>query len=259
MSAMPPTKKSLGQHWLSDDYSLDAMLEAAHIGPEDTVLEIGPGPGGLTAKLVKQAKQVIAVEFDAKLAQELPKRVPAPNLEVVQHDILTFDFSSLPPGYKVAANIPYYLTSNLLRRLAEAPNHFSRASLLMQKEVVQRVCAKPGSMSLLSVAVQFYCDVEPGPIVLAELFTPPPKVDSQILGLAYRAEPLFPDIDTKKFFRIVKAGFAQRRKTLQNSLAAGLSLDRDATAELLAEAGIPPSTRAQSLSLVNWKQLYDRL
>lgn len=253
---MPSTKKSLGQHWLHDTDSLDAIVAAAHVQPTDTVLEIGPGPGTLTEKLVQQASQVVAVEFDADLAQELPMRVPADNLRVVHQDILQFDLTSLPPSYKVVANIPYYLTSNLLRVLCESTNHFSNAAILIQKEVAERVCAGPGSMSMLSVSVQFYCEARLGAVVPAELFTPPPKVDSQVLELTFRQQPLFPDVDTRTFFRVVKAGFAQRRKTLLNSLSGGLQLDRAATEALLAQAGILPTVRAQALSLDQWYELY---
>ncbi|HSX16963.1 MAG TPA: 16S rRNA (adenine(1518)-N(6)/adenine(1519)-N(6))-dimethyltransferase RsmA [Patescibacteria group bacterium] len=256
MDHMPPTKKSLGQHWLHDDASLQAMCDAVDVRPEDTVLEVGPGPGTLTAKLVPLAAQVIAVEFDATLAQDLPARVPAKNLQVVQQDILTFDLTALPAGYKVVANIPYYLTSNLLRLLCEGPNPFSRAALLIQKEVAERVCAAPGDMSLLSVSVQYYCEAQLGKLVPAELFTPPPKVDSQILILTFRSTPRFSDVDTKVFFRLVKAGFSQRRKTLLNSLSSGLHMGREETTAALEAAGIAPSTRAQRLSLDEWYRLY---
>ncbi len=249
-------KKSLGQHWLDDPVSLDAMLEAADIGLEDTVLEIGPGPGTLTEELVASAKHVTAVEFDEALAAKLPGRIKANNLTVVQSDILGFDLTSLPPDYKVVANIPYYLTSNLLRVLCESPNHFSKAAILIQKEVAERVCARPGAMSLLSVSVQFYCETSLGSVVPARLFTPPPKVDSQILKLTYRTQPLFPGIDTKQFFRVVKGAFSQRRKTLLNSLSAGLQLDRVQTADLLEAAGIIPTQRAQALDLEQWYTLY---
>ncbi|HUS26152.1 MAG TPA: 16S rRNA (adenine(1518)-N(6)/adenine(1519)-N(6))-dimethyltransferase RsmA [Nevskiaceae bacterium] len=252
----PATNKSLGQHWLNDEASLEAMLAAADIGPNDTVLEIGPGPGALTAKLVKQARQVVAVEFDEILARQLPQRMQASNLQVVHQDILTFDLTALPQGYKVAANIPYYLTSNLLRVLCESPNPFSKAALLIQKEVAQRVCALPGGMSLLSVSVQFYCEPSLGPVVPARLFTPPPKVDSQILALTYRTQPLFAGTDTKQFFRIVKAGFAQRRKTILNSLSAGMHLGRDETTHWLGQANIAPTARPQELSLQQWHELY---
>lgn len=256
MPDSPRAKKSLGQHWLHDEASLDAMVAAAAVGADDTVLEIGPGPGTLTAKLAARAKQVVAVEFDEHLARELPVRVPAANLQVVHQDILRFNLTKLPAGYKVAANIPYYLTSKLLRVLCESANPFSNAAILIQKEVAERVCAKPGDMSLLSVSTQFYCEASLGELVPAELFTPPPKVDSQILKLTYRPTPLFPDADTKLFFRIVKAGFSQRRKTLLNSLSAGLHLSREQAAGLLEQAGIPPSSRAQNLRLEEWYALY---
>jgi 16S rRNA (adenine1518-N6/adenine1519-N6)-dimethyltransferase len=261
----PRTKKSLGQHWLYDDASLDAMVASADVGPEDTVLEVGPGPGALTAKLVQRAKLVVAVEFDQALARALCANVDkllqdglsaTDKLHVVREDILRFDLTTLPPAYKVVANIPYYLTSNLLRVLCENANPFSKAALLIQKEVAERVCARPGNMSLLSVSVQFYCEASLGEAVPAELFTPPPKVDSQILKLTYHQAPLFADVDTKTFFRIVKAGFSQRRKTLLNSLGAGLHLSREQTVQLLSQADIAPSIRAQNLSLDEWYALY---
>jgi 16S rRNA (adenine1518-N6/adenine1519-N6)-dimethyltransferase len=258
MENSPKTKKSLGQHWLQDEDSLDAMLEAADISSADTVLEIGPGPGALTAKLVAQAERVIAVEFDPDLARDLSKRVNANNLQVIHQDILKFDLTTLPTGYKVAANIPYYLTSNLLRVLCESPNHFSKASILIQKEVAERVCAKPGEMSILSVSVQFYCEASLGKLVPAALFMPPPKVDSQILQLTYRSEPLFDAIDTSAFFRLVKAGFSQRRKTLLNSLSAGMHWDKVTTHQILEAADIAPTTRAQNLSLDDWFALYEK-
>lgn len=253
----PFAKKSLGQHWLGDEPSLDAMVEAAQVAEDDTVLEIGPGPGALTKKLAQRAGYVVAVEFDADLARELPKRVPANNVQVVQQDILKFDLTTLPVGYKIAANIPYYLTSNLIRVLCESTNPFSRAALLVQKEVAERVCAKPGDMSILSVSVQFYCEASLGRLVPAKLFTPPPKVDSQILQLTYRTEPLFEDVDTKQFFRIVKAGFSQKRKTILNALSAGLQLSREQTAALLEAADVTPTTRAQNLTLDDWYALYE--
>lgn len=255
MNTLPQTNKSLGQHWLQDEYSLDAMLEAADIQPDDIVLEIGPGPGTLTKKLVQKAARVIAVEFDEKLARELPSRVPASNLTVVQSDILSFDFDSLPAGYKIVANIPYYLTSNLLRLICEGKNSFSKAAILMQKEVAQRVCAKPGDMSLLSVSVQLYTEATTGLIVPAYLFTPPPKVDSQILKLTFREAPLFSGLDTNQFFRVVKAGFSQRRKTLLNSLSSNLHLSKEQVTRLLTEAKIDSAARAQTLGLADWYRL----
>ena len=252
----PTPKKSLGQHWLHDTASLQAMADAAEIQSTDTVLEIGPGLGTLTEVLVNRAEQVIAVEFDQRLAQELPNRVRAKNLEIVSQDILSFDFTGLPPDYKVVANIPYYLTSNLLRVLSTTSNPPSVAVLLVQKEVAERVAAAPGKMSLLSVATQFYWEVSSGLDVPAKLFTPPPKVDSQILILQRRAKPLFDDIDSKTFFRLVKAGFSQRRKTLSNSLSGGLQLSKETVNAICSTVGIEPSRRAQTLSLDEWHNLY---
>lgn len=252
----PSPKKSLGQHWLTDEASLEAMCETAEVQPTDTVLEIGPGLGTLTELLVQQAEQVVAVEFDRQLAADLPSRVQADNLEVISEDILSFDFTSLPPDYKVVANIPYYLTSNLVRTLSETPNRPVVAVLLVQKEVAQRVAAAPGDMSVLSVTAQYYWDVGVGYDVPAELFTPPPKVDSQILILQRRDGELFPGVDTKAFFRLVKAGFSERRKKLRSSLSGGLHITKPDAEALLGKAGLDPNLRAQALSLADWYALY---
>jgi len=255
MSEVTP-KKSLGQHWLHDETTLQAICDAAAVSDTDTVLEIGPGLGTLTKLLVAQAQQVVAVEFDAILAANLPNQVRSNNLKVVQQDILSFDLTAMPAGYKVVANIPYYLTSNLIRVLSESSNPPSTAVLLIQKEVAERVCAVPGQMSILSVTAQYFWEVSVGPIVPAELFTPPPKVDSQVLILEYRQQPLFKDVDTKQFFRLVKAGFSQKRKTLVNALSGGLSISKDQAKALLDKANIPYNTRAQALSLEEWHGLY---
>lgn len=249
-------KKSLGQHWLHDFDSLEAMADIAEVSAGDTVLEIGPGLGTLTQVLLDRGAKVIAVEYDHDLAVALPGRIRHENLTVIEHDILTFDFTQLPAGYKVAANIPYYLTSNLLRVMSESSNPFSVASLLIQKEVAERVVAEPGDTSMLSVSVQYYCEAILGVEVPAELFTPPPKVDSQILGLRYRGEPLFADVDTNKFFRLVKAGFSARRKKLRSSLSGGLHINKPQAEELLISAGIDPNLRAQALTLDQWHALY---
>lgn len=254
---MSEPKKSLGQHWLHDDMALDAMVAAADVSTGDTVLEIGPGLGTLTEKLLATGARVHAVEFDEELLAGLQAKFAKQSQFSLEHtDILKFDFTQLPAGYKVVANIPYYLTSNLLRVMCETPNPFSRAALLVQKEVAERVCAGPGQMSLLSVSVQFYCEVELGDLVPAELFTPPPKVDSQILELQYRHQPLFEVADTTTFFRIVKAGFSERRKKLRSSLSGGLGMTKPAAEQLLLQAGINPNLRAQALTLDDWYRLY---
>ena len=249
-------KKSLGQHWLNDTDALASMCDSAEISATDTVLEIGPGLGTLTDLLTQRAKRVIAVEFDESLAQALPGMVEVDNLDTVHQDILKFDFTTLPKDYKIVANIPYYLTSNLIRVISESINQPSMAVLLVQKEVAERVAAPPGQMSLLSVSAQFYWDVHTGREVPAKLFTPPPKVNSQILVLKRRPEMLFPGADIQVFFQVVKAGFASRRKTLHNSLSAGLRLDKKQTGALLEAAKIAPTLRPQALSLDQWHDLY---
>ncbi len=254
---LPATNKSLGQHWLTDEFALQSMCNAANVMSEDTVLEIGPGLGTLTELLVAQAGRVVAVEFDEKLATGLPKRVKAENLTVSHCDILKFDLTTLPANYKVVANIPYYLTSKLLRVLSESTNPPAAVALLVQKEVAERVAAQPGDMSLLSVSVQWYFAADLQEVVPARLFTPPPKVDSQIIQLVRREEPLFAGVNTAAFFRLVKAGFSARRKTLHNSLAAGLRMPKDTVSKLLVEAKIEPRTRPQELSLTDWHRLYE--
>ncbi len=223
----------------------------------DTVLEVGPGPGTLTAVLANHAGKVVAVEYDQTLALKLAARYGGTNVKVVPDDILQFDTSQLPAGYKVVANIPYYLTSNLLRVLLESANPPSSLTLLVQKEVAERIAAAPGKLSLLAVSVQFYCEVSLGEVVPAHLFTPPPKVDSQVIKLVYRHAPLFNDVDTTQFFRIVKAGFSERRKKLRSSLSGGLQMGKPEAEELLQKAGIDPNSRAQELSLEQWYALYN--
>jgi 16S rRNA (adenine1518-N6/adenine1519-N6)-dimethyltransferase len=258
MAFDPTPKKSLGQHWLHDTATLQSICDDADVQSGDVVLEVGPGLGTLTKQLLQRGATVIAVEFDASLAKNLQEDGPPnPNLTVVQQDILRFDLTTLPVGFKVVANIPYYLTSNLIRVLCESSNPFSRAALLMQKEVAERVVATPGNMSLLSVSAQYYCKVSLGVEVPARLFTPPPKVDSQVLVLQYRSEPLFDGVETKQFFRVVKAGFSQKRKTLVNALSGGLALSKDQARELVRAADISETTRAQALSLDDWYALYE--
>jgi 16S rRNA (adenine1518-N6/adenine1519-N6)-dimethyltransferase len=250
------TKKSLGQHWLTDIEVLEAIAEYAEIKPTDTVLEIGPGLGDLTRYLARQAAHVVAVEIDEQLATKLPRRVPARNLQVVQANILHFDLESLPAAYKVVANIPYYLTSNLLRRLSESTNPPSLMVLLLQKEVARRIAAQPGRMSLLAVSAQLYYQPELGIVVPAKLFDPPPRVDSQVVILRRYAKPLFHELDSQKFFRLVKAGFSGRRKKLRSSLSGGLGLSKGQADGLLDRAGISGDLRAQNLNLDDWYQIY---
>ena len=251
-------KKSLGQHWLKDPAALKAVVEAAEVNSADTVLEIGPGLGHLTRQLLNRAGRVLAVELDAGLAQDLADGVRAANLEIVQQDILRFDFTQMPPDYKVVANIPYYLTSNLIRTLSESANPPALIVLLVQKEVAERLAA-PGHMSLLSISAQLYYEPKLGPVVPAALFEPAPKVDSRVIKLSRRQPALFKDLDTKLFFRVVKAGFSGRRKKLRGSLAAGLGVDKSQADEILYKAGVDGELRAQNLSLSDWHKLYQAM
>jgi 16S rRNA (adenine1518-N6/adenine1519-N6)-dimethyltransferase len=251
--------KSLGQHWLKDRTVLEEIAELAMLSPIDTVLEIGPGLGTLTSRLLAQAGKVVAVEFDGELARKLPKQFPGKNLEVVEADILSFDLGVLPKNYKVVANIPYYITSKIVRRLMEADNKPSIAVLLTQKEVAERLAADAGDMSVLAISAQVYADVSLGPVVPAELFTPPPQVDSQVVILKTRATPLVSAAEEKAFYHVVKAGFSARRKKLRSSLAGGLRLPKPDTEQLLEKAGINPDARAEDLSIADWKRLAGEL
>lgn len=251
----PRPNKNLGQHWLHDEATLDDICEAAELVPTDVVLEIGPGLGTLTKKLAQRAEKVIAVEFDVELARQLPTRVKANNLEVIHADILKFDFTQLPKGYKVVANVPYYITSKIVQLLLTSTNPPQQSVLLVQKEVAERLAAKPGDMSVLGISAQLFAEVSLGEIVPAYLFTPPPKVDSQVVVLKKRPEPLFKDLDEAKFFRIVKAGFSAKRKKLRSSLAGGLNITKQEAEAALKWAGIDPSDRAENLSLQQWYAL----
>jgi 16S rRNA (adenine1518-N6/adenine1519-N6)-dimethyltransferase len=249
-------KKSLGQHWLKDKPTLESICQAASLNQKDIVIEIGPGLGDLTKLLVKKTGKVIAIELDNILAQKLSWYIKASNLVVEQGDILEYDFSQLPPDYKVVANIPYYLTSNLIRTLSETPNPPLLMVLLVQKEVAQRVAAPPGKTSLLSVSAQLYYEPKLGQVVPSTMFEPQPKVDSQVIILNRRKDPLFDNLDTKIYFRLIKAGFAGRRKKLRGSLAAGLGIDKTEADRLLAAADIDGGLRAQDLNLDDWYKIY---
>jgi 16S rRNA (adenine1518-N6/adenine1519-N6)-dimethyltransferase len=246
--------KNLGQHFLADRESVEAVIDAAEVTAADTVLEIGPGLGVMTQPLCSRAGRVVAVEMDHALADLLRRGAP-PNLDVVERDFIKFDLGSLPAGYKVAANIPYYLTSRIFRLLLESATPPSVISLLVQKEVAERVAARPGAMSVLAVSVQYYGRPELTRVVGRELFVPPPRVDSAILRVRVTG-PAFP-ADPARLFRLVKAGFGERRKQLKNSLAGGLGCDSATVLELLAAADLPLTARAQELSIDGWRRLYD--
>ena len=255
MASSHGPKKSLGQHWLKDPEILADIAEAAELTGDDVVLEIGPGLGTLTSRLLARANSVTAVEFDADLARKLPGQFPGKKLTVVNQDILQFDLNQLPKNYKVAANVPYYITSKIVEKLMTAENKPSIAVLLVQKEVAERIAAEAGNMSILSVSVQIFAEAELDIEVPRQFFTPPPKVDSQVVVLRTRDDPLITPEDQRDFFRIVKAGFSAKRKKLRSSLSGGLGIDKSVAEELLKNAGISPDARAEDLAIEDWKRL----
>lgn len=253
---MSETKKSLGQHWLSDAGILQKIVDAATVAKGDYILEIGPGLGSLTAKLAEAGADVLALEFDQDLIKGLNIRFyNTSQVKIVEGDIRSFNFDELPQEYKIVANIPYYLTSHLIRSISETSNPPKLAVLLIQKEVAERLCAEAGQMSILAVSAQFYFDCELDIEVHARFFTPPPRVDSQVVVLRRRPEKLF-DVDEKAFFKLVKAGFSEKRKTLRNSLSGGLGLTKDEAASILEDSKIDAGLRAQALTLKDWHKLY---
>jgi 16S rRNA (adenine1518-N6/adenine1519-N6)-dimethyltransferase len=254
---MVAPNKSLGQHWLKDRLALEHIADCADLKSDDVVLEIGPGLGTLTSELLRRSKKVIAVEYDSELARKLPGQFPGKDLTVVHSDILSFDLSTMPTGYKVVANVPYYITSKIVQMLMTADNKPSTVVLLIQKEVAERLAAKPGDMSILAISAQVYADVSLGDVVPAELFTPPPKVDSQVVILRTRSQSLLGGMGEKEFFRVVRAGFSAKRKKIRSSLAGGLGESKTTIEQYLERAAISPDTRAEDLSLGQWITLAD--
>lgn len=246
--------KGLGQHFLVDGDSLQGIIAAAEPNSGDTVLEVGPGLGVMTRPLTRIAGQVVAVETDEILAELLRRDAPE-NLQVVCEDIMEYDLQQLPAGYKVIANIPYYLTSKLMRRLIESTNPPTAMSILIQKEVAERVVALPGRMSMLALSVQYYGTAEIALIVPRDRFWPAPDVDSAVLKVTLTGRAF--EADTRKLFRLMKAGFGEKRKQLKNSLSGGLNVSIEVATELIAAAGLSPTARAQELSLAEWRQLYE--
>jgi len=249
-------KKTLGQHWLNDETVLQSIVDAADVNSDDYVLEIGPGTGNLTDYLHRTGANVLALEFDKELISKLIKKYSKTEKITIKHgDIRTFNFSKLPKKYKVVANIPYYLTSHLIRSLSETDNPPDIAVLLIQKEVAERICAKPGQMGILSITAQFYFECSLNVEVSADLFTPPPKVDSQVVVLKRRSKFII-DVNEKLFFGLVKAGFSNKRKTLANSLSGGLRISKSEGISLLNSAGVDSGLRAQQLSFDQWHSIY---
>jgi len=254
--------KGLGQNFLQDPFALQNIVSAAEIRPTDTVLEIGPGLGSLTRYLAVSAKEVVAVELDPNLLPPL-KAVLSPyqNVRLIQGDILKLSPKELitERDYIVAANIPYYITSAVIRHLlspkGENESKPRRIVLTVQKEVAQRICEKPGDMSLLALSVQVYGKPRVAAHIPADAFFPAPKVDSAVLVVDIYPTPLIKGELINTFFRLIKAGFSQKRKTLRNSLSSGLHNSPTEAAELLTRANIDPQRRAETLNLEEWERL----
>jgi 16S rRNA (adenine1518-N6/adenine1519-N6)-dimethyltransferase len=250
--------KFLGQNFLLEAAALQKVVDSARLTSQDVVLEIGPGLGSLTRYLALNARQVVAVEIDRQLTPVL-KMVLAEftNVMVVEGDILALDPTRLITSsqYLVVANIPYNITSALIRHLLEAAIPPHRLVLTVQHEVAQRICAAPGDMSLLALSVQVYGQPEITTRIPAGAFYPPPRVDSAILRIDRYPTPLIPVDQLDGFFQLIKAGFSQRRKTLRNALSGGLRLSPASAEKLLKTAGVDPMRRAETLSLPEWHTL----
>jgi len=250
--------KKLGQNFLQDPFALESIIAAAEIQSTDTVLEIGPGLGSLTRYLAVSAREVIAVELDADLIPPLQAVTkPYNNIHIVHGDILKLSPKELvhKPGYLVVANIPYYITSAIIRHLLENEPKPRRIVLTIQKEVANRICAKPGDMSLLALSVQVYGEPRIAKHIPASAFFPAPNVNSAVLCVdIYPSPKIQPEI-LETFFKLIKAGFSQKRKTLRNALSSGLHIAATEAEGLLINAGIDPMRRAETLSIEEWQRL----
>jgi len=265
--------RGLGQNFLIDGNVLKKLAVAANIDPVDTVLEIGSGIGTLTQELAPRAKKVLAVEKDQKMVEILRETLAGhPNVEILHADVLKLDTqpktysrgaSALgggPPraeNYKVVANLPYYITAPTIRKFLEAEHRPESLTLIVQKEVAQRICAKPPNMNILAVSVQIYAVPKIIAYVKKTSFWPQPKVDAAILQITPLAHP-YP-IDFPRFFTIVKAGFKQPRKQLVNNLSAGLGFSRQKSEQWLLQNNVQPIRRAETLSLQDWMNLINTL
>lgn len=251
--------RSLGQNFLTDKGVIDGIVDGAEIGSEDLVIEIGPGIGVLTCAAAEKAGRVVAIEIDRRLIRILADTLAGyDNIRIINENVVKMDLSSLISEeagvkykhVKIIGNLPYYITTTILMKLLESHLPVESITVMMQKEVAERIKEPPGSRAYgaLSVAVQYYCEVSVVEEVPREVFLPAPKVDSTVLRLDMRPEPPVNLLDEAMFFRCVRAGFGQRRKTLLNSLT-GAGFSKDAIRECLEKAGIDPRQRAETLSL----------
>lgn len=253
-------RKGLGQNFLLDENVLDTIIVALNLQADDIVLEIGPGLGVLTERLLASAGTVVAVELDDDLVSLLKDEFAQhEHFHLVHADILETDIPALiqqyagtVDRYTVAANLPYYITSAAIRHILESRPRPETIVILVQREVAERIVAKPGDMSLLAVSVQFYGEPELVTRVHAGAFYPQPDVESAVLRITpYRDLPLAHD-EIDNFFDIVRAGFHLKRKQLRNSLASGVDMSKDDIASILETAGVDSRRRAETLSIAEW-------
>jgi 16S rRNA (adenine1518-N6/adenine1519-N6)-dimethyltransferase len=250
--------KRLGQHFLFDAGALGRVAAAAGLGAGETALEVGAGVGSLTLALSYAAKRVVAVEVDRRLLPALREAVARrTNVEIVVGDVLALDLAALVGGspYVVVANIPYNITSHLIRRLLEAPVRAERLVLTVQEEVARRVSASAGEMSLLALSVRLYGAPRIDGRIPPGAFHPPPRVESAILVIDVHREPRLSAERIEPFFALARAGFHEKRKKLRNSLARGLDVEPGAVARWLEAAALPPACRAEDLALEDWDRL----
>lgn len=254
-------KKGLGQNLLTDKNQIRKIMESVNIERNDLILEVGPGMGAITFEMAKKAKKVICVEKDEEMVLGLDSKIKEEgikNIEIINNDILKLfsdklDIPSLKK-YKVVANIPYYLTSALIRNLLEIKNAPEDIFLMIQKEVGQRICAKPGDMSILAIAVQYYANPKILFTVPKGCFYPSPKIDSVFIRITPKGVA-----KNDAFFKLIKAGFSHPRKQLISNLAIGLKIDREIIKKWLEDNNLKPGERAEVLSLDNWKSLFTTL
>lgn len=267
---MIKAKKSLGQNFLKDDAVLQRIVESANLSKNDVVIEIGPGQGVLTELLAQKCKKVIAIELDDRLIEMLRNKLRnKENVEIIHDDILKINLPELiekelkadeAKSYKLVANIPYYITAPIIRLLLETEFPPSEMILMVQKEVAERICAKAGEMSILAVSVQYYAQPEYLFTVPKTAFDPMPKVDSAVIRIVTsNQQPATSKKNNRDFFRVVRAGFSAKRKTLVNNLSNGLAIDKKEIEEKLIALGFSKNTRAQELEVEDWKRLIEFL
>lgn len=251
--------KAFGQNFLVDRSILMKIVAAAEIDADDEILEVGAGTGVLTRELAQQARRVVAVELERDMLALLAKTTSYfPNVELIARNLLFLNpveiFGQAP--YKLVANLPYYITAPTFRHFLESANPPRVLVVMVQQEVAQRIIAQPGDLSLLAISVQFYGQPRIVARVPASSFYPAPKVDSAILRVDVHADAPLTAVERESFFRLVQAGFSERRKQLHNSLTHGLHYKNEIIRAWLAEAGIEASRRAETLSIAEWLQLW---